>query len=172
MFFLVVGNRGIIGARETMAGTEHWPNAAEVPTRETQAHEEIKKSVVLEHDTCTICHNISYLNSNADDDKFGGRSRSSNNKAPLSAGTHKGRRLCVRREVLRVSLPCSQLGVEKRRGISFRGKGSVEMTRERRTNQSDACPDLCQSEDLSGKRTNKRVHHEGTFFLPHHFECS
>ena len=33
---------------------------------------------------------ISYLNSNADDDKFGGGgSRSYNEKAPLSAGSHR-----------------------------------------------------------------------------------
>ena len=37
--FSVIGNRGIIGARETMVEMEHWLNAAEVPTRETRAHE-------------------------------------------------------------------------------------------------------------------------------------
>ena len=39
MLFWFVGNRGIVGARETMAETEYWVNPAEIPTRETRAHE-------------------------------------------------------------------------------------------------------------------------------------
>jgi hypothetical protein len=38
------------------------------------------------------------------------------------------------------------------------------MTRESRTKQFNAYPDLDQSEDLGAKRNNKRIHHEGTFF--------
>jgi hypothetical protein len=46
--------------------------------------------MVLEHDTYDMPQHISisYLNSNADDDKFG-ESRSYNEKAPLSAGSHR-----------------------------------------------------------------------------------
>jgi hypothetical protein len=102
-----------------------------------------------------------------------GRSRSYNKKAPLSAASQPQRRTLVQREALRGLTALLTTRHPKRDvGSDFEGRAGLRRRGRGEQNQSNARPDLYQSEDLGDRKSEQKDPSGGTIFLPFHSECS